>query len=425
MKRTVFLVCLLATGGCAVNAERQLASTYEEARLEARRDDLIQARTVADRGVALAPPDSEWAWTFRLLRGEILLQQRQPADALSLVAASLPQARTFDRLRARQKYLQALVQRSQNRFADALATLEAARQVTPDAGDVQFDINWLDGQLRMRLGQWADAETRLNAVISAAAVAGDRFQQARALNGLGTGSGGRGRWDEALPRFQRVLSFEDLKPLSIYAAALLNAGICYSRLGEFEPALRMQRASVQLQTEAGRRTYLPYALGELGSTLQQQGEPQQALPYLRQALAVSNESKLQAEAALWAGNLAAANVDLGEWNEAERFNEEAKRLKAATHIGNVIHNTLNAAHIAQGRSRLDEAERLFEEALAGAAAEPSVRWSAHAGLAAIAVSRSQPAEAARHFEAALDTIEKTRSELLKTEYKLSFLTRLI
>ena len=31
----------------------------------------------------------------------------------------------------------------------------------------------------------------------------------------------------------------------------------------------------------------------------------------------------------------------------------------------------------------------------------------------------------RHFEAALDTVEKTRSDLMRTDYKLSYLTRLI
>ena len=41
------------------------------------------------------------------------------------------------------------------------------------------------------------------------------------------------------------------------------------------------------------------------------------------------------------------------------------------------------------------------------------------------MARSRPDEASAHFEAALETIEKTRSELLKTDYKLSFLTRLI
>jgi CHAT domain-containing protein len=54
-----------------------------------------------------------------------------------------------------------------------------------------------------------------------------------------------------------------------------------------------------------------------------------------------------------------------------------------------------------------------------------VQWAAHAGLARLALARGQPDDAARHFEAALDTIEKSRAEVIKTEYRLSFLTRLI
>src|SRR4029077_15142259 len=39
--------------------------------------------------------------------------------------------------------------------------------------------------------------------------------------------------------------------------------------------------------------------------------------------------------------------------------------------------------------------------------------------------RNDPSHAARHFESALNVIEQTRSELLKTDYKLSYLTQLI
>src|SRR5262249_4673169 len=272
---------------------------------------------------------SEWLWKFRLLRGEVLLLQRQPGELPALVSATLPPGPAFDPLRARQLYVAALLQRSQNRFADALATLERARPLASRARDVRFDIARLDGQLRMRLGQWADAEARLNAFVAEAAAAGDRFQQARALNDLGMGSFVRGRWDEALPRFERVVAFNDLEPLSIYAAALLNAGMCYARLGEFDRAVALQRRSVQLQADRGRRAYLAQALGELGTTLLQEGDPQQALPYLRQALAAATESNLQADAAVWAGNLASANIDERNWDEAERFNQEAKRLKTA------------------------------------------------------------------------------------------------
>src|SRR5262249_50811287 len=64
-------------------------------------------------------------------------------------------------------------------------------------------------------------------------------------------------------------------------------------------------------------------------------------------------------------------------------------------------------------------------ALAQSKSDAGVTWSAHAGLAGIAFENGKPNRAAEHFEAALETIEKTRSELLKTDYKLTFLTRLI
>jgi CHAT domain-containing protein len=410
---------------CAADNDRRLASTFEASKTAVRRGELADARALAERGLSLARSESPWAWTFRFFRGEILLLQRQPSEVLPLVKTALPAGTAFDEVRARQKYLEARLQLTENHLPEALATLETARRLAPGARDVQFEIAWFDGQIRMRLGKWAEAESRLTEVVAEAAAAGDSYHQARALNDLGMGGVIRGRWDEALQRFERVLSFSDLEQTTVYKAALANAGICYARLGEFDRAASTQRRAIDLHRSGAPRVDVERALGELGNTLLQQGDARQALPYLRQALAVANESNLQADAALWAGNLAAANVDLAEWDEAERFNDDAKRLKAASRAGKVVHNTLNAARIAQGRGRLDEAARLFDEALAGSESDPSVRWSAHAGLAGIAVATAQPDRAARHFEAALETIEKTRSELLKTDYKLTFLTRLI
>ena len=419
---------LAVVGACArtYDNEQRLRSSFDASKAAVRRGQLDEARALADRGLSLAQPDTKWAWTFRLFGGEILLlQHQQPSDVLPLVNAVVPSGTAFDGVRARQKYLEARLLLTQNRLADALAALDAARGAAADSRDIRLDINWLDGQIRMRLGKWSEAESRLNNVITEAAAAGDHYHQARALNDLGMGGVVRGRWDEALQRFERVLSFDDLEQLTIYGEALNNAGICYARLGAFERAVATQRRSVGLHQGRGPRFSFVRALGELGNTFLQQGDPRQALPYLRQAFTVANESNLPSDAALWAGNLAAANIDLGDWSDAERFNEEAKRLKTSTRTGNLVHNTLNAALIAHGRGRPDEAARLFEEALAGAESFADVRWGAHAGLARIATAAAQPERAARHFEAALDTIEKTRSEVLKTEYKLSFLTRLI
>lgn len=425
MKRVAVILAVLAACACARDPERTLGATFDAARLAVRRGELTDAQVLVDRALSVARPDSEWTWNFRLLRGEILFLQHQPSEVLPLVKATLPAGAAFDPLRARQKYLEALVLRGENRFADALATLEEARRLAPASRDIQLDVACLDGQLRMRLGKWTQAESTLNAVVVQAAAAGDRYHEARALNDLGMGSLVRGRWDEALPRFERVLSFRDLEQLTVYTGALGNAGICYARLGEFDRALAIQRRSVSLHSNRGQRADFEQALGELGNTLVQQGNPRQALRFVRQALDVAKEHNLQADAALWAGNLASANIALNQWDEAALFNDEATRLKSASRTGNPVYNTLNAALIAQGRGRLDEARSLFEQALAGAESDAILRWSAHAGLASIAVAAAQPDQAARHFEAALDTIEKTRADLRKTDYKLTFLTRLI
>jgi len=421
----VAIAALAIASSCAVDKDRRLASTFEASKTAVRRGELAEARVLAERGLSLAPPESEWAWTFLLYRGEILLLLHEPAEVAALVTAPVPAGGAFDGVRARQRYLEARLQLTQNRVADALASLDAARRAGTATRDLPFEIAWLDGQLRMRLGKWSEAESRLNEVIAQAAAAGDHYHQARALNDLGMGGVVRGRWDEAIPRFERVLAFDDLKQLTVYGEALNNAGICYARLGEFDRAVAAQRRSVALHESRGPRLDLVRALGELGNTLLQQGAPLEALPNLRRALTVASESNLQADAAVWAGNLASANVELGEWDEAERFNGEAKRLKAASHTGHLVYNTLNAAQIAKGRGRLDEAAQLFDQALAQSESDAGVIWSAHAGLAGIAIANRKPDRAAAHFEAALETIERTRSELLKADYKLSFLTRLI
>jgi hypothetical protein len=86
---------------------------------------------------------------------------------------------------------------------------------------------------------------------------------------------------------------------------------------------------------------------------------------------------------------------------------------------------MNAAEIAVGRGDRQRGRALYERSLASADGVASIEWTAHAGLAQIAALEHDLKAAARHFEAALGTVDKTRSDLLKVDYKLSFLTQLI
>ncbi len=73
----------------------------------------------------------------------------------------------------------------------------------------------------------------------------------------------------------------------------------------------------------------------------------------------------------------------GTWDEAERFNEQARRLTPAN-SGRTLFSTLHAADIAAGRGNDDAAIRLFQQILKEPEAEAALQWAAHDGLATIA-----------------------------------------
>jgi CHAT domain-containing protein len=391
------------------------------------RGELAEAQQLADHGVdrERSRLQSVHAWRFRLLRAEIAVQRANFREALPTLGADLPPGKQFDELRARQRYIDAKRLAAQGQLVDALQTLEHGRSLASEGPDLQLDIDVLDGQIRARLGRWSEAEATLTRLVARAGANSDRYHEALALNNLGMSRRSQGRCDEAVPFFERVLAFKDLRDLSVYSAASINAGACYARLGEYERAIRIEQEGLVIQEQRGPRVSLEQALGLLGTTYLDHGKARDGLPYLQRAFRTANDAQLTADAALWAGNLADAYIDLEQWDEAERFNEEAKQLLAQVAGGRPVYNTLFSALIAAGRRQFGEATRLYEEVLTSSDTLPPVLWDAHSGLAKVALALKQPERAAREFEAALDVIERTRSGLLKGDYKLSYLTKLI
>ncbi len=397
--------------------------------MELRRGDFPRALAFADRGLALTntSQSSQWAWTFRFLRSEVLLFQRQTRDVMPLLAEPLPDTSAFAALRARQKYLEGAAQLTLDRQPDALRALDDARQqaVSAGAADVLLDVEALQAQIALRQGKWDDAETTLSGVLARATRDLDRYHEAVALTALGMSRLRRNRFDEALPFFQRVLARTELEPLLVYGTARRNAAICYSRLGDLDRALDVQRREVAADETAGPRLYFEQALGETGNSYVLKGDIATGRTYLERALRVATEAGLSSDAALWAGNLASASADAGEWDAAARYNAEAIRLKEASHATTLVYNTLNSARIAAGLGQTADAAALYKAALGAAQEDPAVLWDAHAGLGRLDHRAGRSRAAAAHFDTALAGIERTRSDLLKPEYKLTYLTHLI
>ncbi len=427
LTRLIAALAIAAAACRCAPSQAELARQYQSAEHELRRGRLSAAQVLAEQGMARTSdaPGSDWAWRFRLLVADILTARLETPRALELLAAPIPDSPDLATARARQKFLLARVRASQGQLPDAAALLDEALPLASGDPALVLDIQIvLQSQLLYRSGQWAEAEALLNGAVSRAVATGDTFRQAMALNNLGMGLVIRNRFDEAVPHFERVLALTDLDGTSIYGAALNNAGVCYARLGQFERAVASQQKAIAVH-EHGRQRDYAQALGELGSTYLLQDDVAQAVPYLQRALAIARDAKLANDAALWARNLAAASVVLGKWDDAARFNDEAVGFAPASAGAPQAFRLVTDAQVAAGRGRADEARRLFQEALAASESVPAVRWMAYDGLARLAVAGKHPADAARHFDAALETVEKTRSALLRTDYRISFPSRLI
>ena len=150
------------------------------------------------------------------------------------------------------------------------------------------------------------------------------------------------------------------------------------------------------------------------------------MPFYRQALAAANECEPDAQRGGVGRQPRVGQRGSGEWDEPARFNNEARRLKKGGQSGDLMSQHVDRRGDREGpRSPGRSRAPVLRSAL-----RDEIRGRACAGRRTPAWRTSPwpdrgPDEASRHFEAALDTIEKTRSDLLKTDYKLTFLTRLI
>ena len=417
-------VLILSIAACACRSESRVQQLYDTATAQLWRGELMEAAANVKQAEGLSEPNSKWSWRLTLLRAEIHLVARELRDASVALAPSPPEAAGFEWPAAKHRYLQGQLAILQGKLDDASRLLDEASRLAAHvpATDVALDVGAMQGQVRILQHNWDQADQILNDTVANARQQNDRYHEAVALLNLGTAHLFRNRFDHALQYFERILAYKDLDDRLVYSVALTNAGICYYRLGDLDRAIDAQTRAVTSHERPGRpRVFYERALGELGTTYLVKGDIGSATMHLRKAMDVAKAGGLSADASLWAANLANAHIQRGEWQQAEAVNAEATRLggdRPDLHAG-------VAAEIALGQGHLEDASRLFRDALALAKDKPSMQWSMYEGLGRTAVAAKKPADAERHFQATLDVIERTQSDLLKADYRLSFLTRLL
>jgi CHAT domain-containing protein len=415
---------LVFTAACGPRRPSSPEERYRHAVLIFQQGGLAQAVSEARAGAAESPPGSLSFHKFRLLEAEILIYQGNSQAAAAILSHDVPNALEFAGISARLKMLRSYLLGSKSPKEKSRLLDDAWLQASSLRDDgLLLDIELLQGIHVSSTGA-EKARSLFTGVRQRASSLKDAYHESMALINLGRLNIQMSRYDEAIQWLEQSLPpARQVKARLWMVAALNNLAICHTQLGAFDEAVKRRREAIEWfgtgEVKAMRRNIL----GEIGSTYDLQGDLQNAVAYYREALALARELRGTDEIRRWSNNLAGALMGLGKWDEAERANAEALALAQTERAK--AYATLNAALIAAGRRRYDEAVANYQAAIASAPKEPAVLWESHAGLGKAYSETGKDAFARRHFEQALRIIRDNRAGLSRDQYKITFLSRLI
>lgn len=355
-----------------------------------------------------------------LLEAEALIEGGQAADALKLLEASVASTVEY---RIRRLILTARVAWTRGELDRAAEIAGQARAAAKQAQreDLDLEATLLEAQIAGRRKLLPQAQAILMESRKRAQAIGEKYREGVAVNGLGMVQLSFGHFDDAIPLFdeaKRLWNAAGAKHWETIAAN--NLASCYTQLGDFERAQQLREEALRVAQPGILKAN---ALGETGTTFLLQQQPDKAVPYYRQARDMAQQAGLPVDAARWASNLTAALVTLEDWPGAEQALQSALALKPEARSR--VFLDLNAAAIARGRGRHEEARERYRSILAAHPEQTTVLWQAEAGIANSYVAQQNYPEARQHFEAALAYIESGRTDLKLIEHRLTFLARLI
>lgn len=411
---------------CGHHSPETPAQKYTQILSLFRNSHYAEARTQADQAAKQCSSDLGCQYKFRLLQAEILIQQQKDNDARALLAQPLPGGE-FAALELRRRMLRGYLLFFNPATADAgRKLLDEAYQEAAQRGfhDLIPEMEIYEGKIA-RAYDASRARALFLKARQHAVEQHDQFQEAAALNNVGMMSVRNARYDEAIPFFEQELEpAKRVDAREIVTSAYTNLGVCYTQLGAYDRALELEKEGLAWLGTGDSPVVRGHLLGEMGRAYELKGELQKAIPYYRDALALSKEQKTDTWIA--ANNLASALAGIEDWNGAQKANQEELALaQLEKEEQPKAYAYVNAAIIAAGRKQLDEAVALYKKAISVKVDDPSILWESHAGLGrAYAASGDRPL-ARQHFEKALEIIDRNRTGLNRSEYQMSFLGSLI
>ncbi|MGB7601534.1 MAG: CHAT domain-containing protein [Candidatus Sulfotelmatobacter sp.] len=417
------LSLVLPWAGCSRLPDPQ--RTFDRAQETFVRGDLAAARREADAAYRrFSGSEPLWAWKFRILEAEILLDQGLSADVLSLLDSNLPTQFANSDLAVKQLTLQGGAYAQLDRFQDADHCLKEAERLSdtlraPLAGQIAR----ARGVLAFRQNDQESAGRFLRESLQFARQEHDVHLQMTDLTNLGAVAERQEHYDEAIDwlndAYRTAGILHDRHTVQV---ALGNLGWAYYKMGDFDRSLAFCREAEKSAKDLGAAYDQIGWLNNIGLVYYRQNQLTVAEDYYRQSLALAQENQNSELIVDALTSLAFVSAQTGQLAEAQRYSEEAfQKARARNDRSSELYPLLVRGQVASGRGDYKQAEEVFHEVASDPKSDLSLRWQAQNDLARLYEQEHRLADADKQYQEALATIEQARAALQHEEFKLPFL----
>ena len=250
----------------------------------------------------------------------------------------------------------------------ALPEYERLAKRFRDTGDHRSEATAIRfvGEIYWRLGQFDQAETKLQHALRAAVEINDVAQQARTLNVLGLLRWDLGDYEQALAWFDQAARLAAaLGDSRLKAAVLNNVSLVHDERGEYLLSLETYRQALALYDVADFPRGRGDTLGNIGGVYLLLGQYTEALTYYREALAISEELGSVTSMSQDHGNIALCHLALGDTARAlQHFGQAIELAKQAGSQQDLAYWTRGKANALIRQGHLDQGLELHRDAVA-------------------------------------------------------------
>jgi CHAT domain-containing protein len=413
------LLCL----GCLKQSDPQ--KTFEHARETFVRGELAIARQEADTAYRrFSGRRPEWAWKFRLLEAEILLDQGSSEHVLSLLDSSLPAQLTNSDLAIKQMTLRGSAYAQLDRFGDADQCLKNAEALSGRLNSLLAgEIARARGVLEVHRNDLEKADHFLRQSLQLARQQQDAHLQMTDFLNLGAVAEQEQHYDESIDWLNDAYqTAQVLQDRYAKEAALGNQAWDYYRMGAFDTSLALLQEAEETAKDLDAVNHRIHWLNNIGLVYYQMNQLSTAEEYYRQSLALAEKNKTPGPIIDALTSLAFVSVQTGALSEANQYSEQAfQKAHARNDRPSELYPLLVRGQVAASQGEHKQAEEVFHEVASDAKSDLSLRWQAQNDLARLYDQEHRLTAADQQYREALATIEQARDSLQHEEFQLPFL----